>query len=320
MRLSYCPRQSNRSAPAPQRRARTNQFEALEGRVLFSTLTVTNTHDHGAGSLRAEIAAAHNGDTIVFASSLFHAGKTTKITLSSGELTLAKNLTIQGPGANKLNLFGNWYGLSPLYWPDNTTTPSRGFEIAAKAKVTLSGLTISGGDGVASASSSATWNHFGGALLNHGTLTVSSCTVSGSSAWNEGGGIFSDKTLTVSHSTISGNYAYVGAGVSNHRIATFTSDTISKNYGTDLTSDNYHPATEGGGIFNHGTLTVSGCTVSGNFATSGGGIFNQGTVTIKSSSRITGSLNSDDAANFGVLYLDGTSTIGVLDGNVAIRI
>jgi hypothetical protein len=40
----------------------------------------------------------------------------------------------------------------------------------------------------------------------------------------------------------------------------------------------------------------------------------------KSSSRITGSLNSDDVANFSVLYLDGTSTIGLLDGNSAILI
>ena len=71
--------------------------------------------------------------------------------------------------------------------------------------------------------------------------------------------------------------------------ATLTSNTISKNYGTDLTSDNYHPATEGGGIFNQGTLTVSACTVSGNFANTGGGISNHGTATIKSSSRITGS-------------------------------
>jgi hypothetical protein len=42
------------------------RIEALEDRWLPSTLTVMNNHDHGAGSLRAEIAAAARGDTIVF--------------------------------------------------------------------------------------------------------------------------------------------------------------------------------------------------------------------------------------------------------------
>jgi uncharacterized protein (TIGR03118 family) len=75
---------------------------------LPSTLTVTNTQDHGRGSLQAEIAAARSRDTIVFSPWL--AGKT--ITLTSGELHLTKNLTIQGPGAGQLTIRGNssdWY-------------------------------------------------------------------------------------------------------------------------------------------------------------------------------------------------------------------
>ena len=38
-------------------------LEALEDRCVPSTLTVTNTLDSGTGSLRAEIAADHKGDT-----------------------------------------------------------------------------------------------------------------------------------------------------------------------------------------------------------------------------------------------------------------
>ena len=57
-----------------------------------STLTVTSLADSGAGSLRADIAAAHSGDTIDFAPSLD--GKT--ITLTKGELLINKNLTIAG--------------------------------------------------------------------------------------------------------------------------------------------------------------------------------------------------------------------------------
>src|SRR5262249_62431422 len=42
-------------------------LEALEDRTVPSTLTVLNNHDSGAGSLPAEIGAAHSGDPIVFA-------------------------------------------------------------------------------------------------------------------------------------------------------------------------------------------------------------------------------------------------------------
>src|SRR5258708_34647655 len=115
-------------------------LEALEQRWVPSTVTVRNNLDSGAGSLRAEIAAAHNGDTIVFAPSLD--GQT--ITLTSGELLIRKNLTIAGPGASELTVSGN--------------NASRVFELSSQTKpqVTLSGLTISNGDGVFAAGSTHT--------------------------------------------------------------------------------------------------------------------------------------------------------------------
>ena len=78
-------------------------LEALEHRWVPSTLTVTNNLDSGAGSLRADIATAKNGDTILFAPSLN--GQT--ITLTSGELLIKRNLTIAGPGAGNLTVSGN---------------------------------------------------------------------------------------------------------------------------------------------------------------------------------------------------------------------
>jgi hypothetical protein len=70
----------------------------------FSTLpafaatdVVSNLNDSGPGSLRATIAAAASGDTIVF-----QAGLTGPITLTTGSagcgLTISQNLTISGPG------------------------------------------------------------------------------------------------------------------------------------------------------------------------------------------------------------------------------
>src|SRR5205085_5717173 len=67
-----------------------------------ATLTVTNTNDSGAGSLRDAINAAdYDGDTINFAP-----GVTGTITLTSGHLVITKNLTISGPGANVLTISG----------------------------------------------------------------------------------------------------------------------------------------------------------------------------------------------------------------------
>ena len=84
-------------------------------------LTVTSTQDSGHGSLRAEIAASHSGDTIVFSPTLD--GKT--ITLTSGELDLTKDLTIHGPGADDLTISGN----DPVWYAGEYT---RVFEVARK--------------------------------------------------------------------------------------------------------------------------------------------------------------------------------------------
>jgi hypothetical protein len=258
-----------------------------------STLTVTNNSDHDPGSLRAEIAAAKNGDTIGFLPSLN--GQT--ITLTSGELLIKHNLTITGPGAGQLTVSGNH--------------ASRVFEVDQTAKqVTLSGMKII--NGLVSDS--------GGGILSFslGTLTVSGCTLSGNSA-NYGGGImsFNGGTLTVSGCTLSGNSATsAGGGIYNALSMTTVS-------GSTLTGNS---ATEGGGIFSDiGPLTVSNCTLSGNSASAaGGGIYLNGTATVKNSSSITGNTapvgSGADVYNGGTLYLDSTSTIGILYGNPSKRI
>src|SRR5436190_12037604 len=60
-----------------------------------ATLTVTTTADNGPGSLRDAIAIASDGDTIQFDPAL--SGQT--ITLTSAELAINNNITINGPGS-----------------------------------------------------------------------------------------------------------------------------------------------------------------------------------------------------------------------------
>ena len=71
-------------------------------------------------------------------------------------------------------------------------------------------------------------------------------------------------------------------------------------------------------------FSAGGSTLSGNSANHGGGIYSGGgTVTVENSSSITGNLGRDgdaggDVDNRNVLYLDSTSTIGILSGNPAV--
>jgi hypothetical protein len=75
------------SKPAGRHATFRPRLEALEGRDVPSTLTVTNTLDYGPGSLRDEIAAAQAGDTIVFSNGLN--GGTITLTRGNCSLTTA---------------------------------------------------------------------------------------------------------------------------------------------------------------------------------------------------------------------------------------
>jgi len=289
-----------------------------------STLTVSNTLDSGAGSLRAEIVAAKKGDTIVFSPIVFNPSLGCQtIALTSGELLIDENLTIAGPGAGELTISGSG--------------TSRVFEVAKTARlVTLSGLTIS--NGVAPSGE-------GGGIENYGTLTVSGCTLSGNSAAPAGGGIYNhvSGTLTVSgSSTLSGNSASEGGGIGNDGTLTVTdSSTLSGNTAEDLGGginndgrvtvsggsilSNNSAGNGGGGIVSGGTgstLTVIDSTLSGNatgVVGSGGGIFNFGSLLTVSDSTL-----SDNSAYYGggiSTAFPGTASVSgsTLSGNSAYR-
>src|SRR5262245_42818132 len=103
-------------------------LEALEGRALPSTFTVSNLADSGPGSLRGALTSANTtpgADVIQFAPGL----KGT-IPLAS-ELSVTDALTVNGPGANLLTISGN--------------STSRVFDIRSGATVTLAGLTVANG-------------------------------------------------------------------------------------------------------------------------------------------------------------------------------
>jgi hypothetical protein len=252
------------------------RLEALEDRCVPSTLRVDNPADSGPGSLRYEIGQATNGDTIVIDKMLGNP----VITLTSGELVISTSLTIQGQGAT---ITSQSYGNGAL----EILPGSRIFEVSAGTTVAISGLTIDGGGGtrVGNGGVLGTPNDgYGGAILNFGTLTLSSCSLGAavnvdvqSNSAQFGGAIANFGTMTVSGCFIAGNFAYGSAFV----------------------------AGEGGGIYNAGTLTVSRCNMVVNSADGeGGAIYNAGTAAALTVSHSIFSGNNPDAI-FGP-YTDGS--------------
>jgi CSLREA domain-containing protein len=207
--------------------------------------TVTNTNDSGTGSLRDAIANACAGDPIDFN---IPGPAPHIIGLTSGELTIDKNVTITGPGLDVVTV-------------QRTSGSFRIFTINPGKTVAISGLTISNGNAP---------GDDGGGIVNSGSLTLDFCNVTGNSA-DYAGGIFNDNnsTLTIRGSSITGNHAsFVCAGIYNRSGATLTivDSTISGN-SADQNS---------GGILNEGgTLRMFNSTVSGNSCKGdGGGVYN----------------------------------------------
>jgi hypothetical protein len=191
------------------------------------------------------------------------------------------------------------------------------FETAAAAgkhqssQVSLSGLTITGGDAVLPAGSHYTYAGEGGAIFNSGTLTVTNCVISGNNASLNGGGIFNGGTLTVNNSVLSGDSAgKYGGGLYNYGypggMATVSNSTLSGNH-----------AVYGGAIFNdaYTAMTLQGSTLSGNSAFNGAGIFNQaGTLTVSSST-----FSNNSASLEGGAIYNGVSYYGPGIGTVTIQ-
>jgi hypothetical protein len=152
-----------------------------------STL-VTNGADSGAGSLRDVILHACPGSTITFQPGV------TNVTLTSAELVLDKNLTIQGLGANLLTVQRSAVNGTPQFRLLRTSS--------AAVTANISGMTLTNGDVIGA----------GGAIQSLGPLGLSAVTVSGNHASQAGGGIEAFSSLNVDGSTISGNQAGLSGG------------------------------------------------------------------------------------------------------------
>ena len=207
------------------------------GAASADTITVANTHDSGAGSLRQAIVDVMPGGTILVPSGSY--------TVASGELAITKSLTISGAGAASTRI--------------SNLGSSRVFHTSGSGNaITITRVTIRLGHpptvmGVVTG---------GGVLNDAAKLTLSDDVIAGNladadAAGNggnggiaEGGGVFNGGggTLVVQDSEITDNHA-TAIGAPNKAGG----------------------SADGGGIDTGGTQTIEGSTFSANTADTTGG-------------------------------------------------
>ena len=195
----------------------------------------------------------------------------------------------------------------------------------------------------------------GGAFYNGGTMTIRGGVVVRNEGINDAGGIYNTSKLYIDGGVIARNFATqnynadttTGGGIYN---ATTTSDQITmrsgmisantsqagagifndgagilKFYGdNDSTNGTYTgiisgniATSQGGGVFNEGSLTLSTVNVRGNHAINGGGVYNASTGT--ASIGATGAkVNHNRATNYGAgIYNNGVMKLtGIVRGNI----
>jgi CSLREA domain-containing protein len=247
--------------------------------TLAATITVTSDADAGGPcpgaatcTLRQAINDAASGDAIDFA-----AGVTT-ITLTSDELLINKNLTVNGPGAS---------GLTVQRSTAQNTPDFRIFDIAANTTVTISGLTITAGSAPQNGANNAgtATGNTGGGIFNASTLTIADSVVTNnqtslSQGMGYGGGIFNNGSLTITNSAITNNQtspsesAGFGGGIANSGSLLIKGSTLSGNkVGDNPTAAYFSSPTGGGGggaiYSSSGNVTIVNSTLSGNRAGKG---------------------------------------------------
>jgi hypothetical protein len=213
--------------------ALTGVFQLMPMPASAAPLTVMNNNNTGAGSLRAAVGAAVDGDTITFDPSL----NSQTITLTSGEIAITTSITIDATGI-AVTLDGN--------------SASRIFNVSGGKTVSLKHLTVQHGTAAAD----------GGAILNAGTLSVSdSIFTSNTTTGGDGAAINSSAALTVTRTLFTLGHASNFSGAIENGGTSLVIDRSS--FINNIAND------DGGAISNDGTgMKITNSTFAGN--TSGG--------------------------------------------------
>ena len=240
----------------------------------MAQLTVTSSADSGVGSLRAAIAIAQSGDTIQFDSIL--ANKT--ITLTSGQLEIGKNLTIDAKNAPGLTISGNnKYRVFDIKWDQNSNP----------TQVTLRYLTIINGKTTGSGEDGAGAGIRTAALSK---LVVENSKFKNNYANGEGGGALWGgwkSTVTVTNSQFEGNQTSANSPRGGGAIAVTAEGSLTVT-GSTFTQNK----SSIGGAINTllGGLSVKNSTFTKNNSTRGGGAIYVDGASLKDNGKTSGTI------------------------------
>jgi predicted outer membrane repeat protein len=245
-----------------------------------ATVTVQSAADDGTANaancpgtscrLRDAIAYATAGDMIDFAGDY-------TINLTTAQLAISKNLTIDGTGHT---IVINGPGAS-------CTTCFRVFNVASGVAFNLQNLTVANGKvtGVSYP------DGYGGGLFNLGTTNITNVTFSSNTANMAGGAILNYGNADVTKTAFLNNTATnQGGGVANYVQLTVANSTFSGN----SVSGTPYPSGTGAGVFGAGggTVSIQNSTFSGNSAPNGGADVMQSTGTLTVANTILASTYS----------------------------
>jgi Bacterial Ig-like domain (group 3) len=273
----------------------------LEVRRLLSTFTVNSTADNGStGTLRWAVGQADvatTPSTINFSPTVFDVPQT--ITLSGSQLVLsntaapvtitgpAVGVTVSGGGKSQILQIDASVTVSITGWTltdGDAGTDGFGGGVLNYGAVSLSDCIISGntaskGGGLFNEGSSANLsdcavdnNSGSGVFTVFASLDMTDCTIGGNSGF-AGGGLYSGgstDTVQLTDCTISGNSATEGGGLCNAGpVMELTGCTIAGNTGGPIIGSGHYQSGVGG-LLSEGELTLTECTISGNYGKGAG--------------------------------------------------
>ncbi len=176
------------------------------------------------------------------------------------------------------------------------------FHVSQAGNLVLNDLTLLDGMAIEPTDVTLLIPNSGGAILNHGGLTINNSLITANRAKLKGGGIYNTGSMTINASTIQNNEVNIGnepnesgGGILNTGTATINNSTINNNIASQSAA----------GIGNSGSLTITNSTISGNSTTlsgivSGAAIINAGNATI-SFTTIANNIGTTSGAVFSVL-------------------
>jgi hypothetical protein len=298
---------------------------------------VTNLGDSGAGSLRQAVIDTTDGGAVTF-----QTGLTGTITLSTGEIALAKSLTIFGPG----------YGILTV----KAASGQRIFNVTGSGAFDVRNLTLQGGGGTVGGE--------GGLIRSVVYLNIEDCVLEDGQASGDGGAVYlsggdlrcddcifqnnistggdggalhmeDSSEFHIDECTFFSNAAYINGGaISLYNVTgggmwscpVYQNDAVTgKGGGMSVISgdiylytcsvfSNEAAASHGGGIYaSGGDLTLDqGCQISSNIAAgAGGGIYSYlGSVTLVDSTMTGNTANGHDngVGGGGIAKIGGSGT------------